>query len=90
MDVLFPTDIHVEYYDKYRDKHSFTIREGSYTIEKATDSQDYIADLCDEDYWESMVHVKINNRYGADGEFQGNGENTRFSDPVYTDDNSNE
>ena len=90
IDVLFPTDIHVEYYDKYRDKHSFTIREGSYTIEKATDSQDFIADLCDEDYWESMVHVKINNRYGADGEFEGNGENTRFSDPVYTDDNSNE
>ena len=90
MNILFPTDIHVEYIDRYRDKHSFTIREGSYTIEKATDSQDFIADLCDEDYWESMVHVKINNRYGADGEYEGSGENSRFGDPVYTDDNTDD
>ena len=87
MEVVFPTDIHVEYIDKYREEHSFTIREGSYTVEKADTNQNFICDLCDEEYWESMVHVKINNRFDALGGFGGNSDKKgRFSSAVYSND----
>ncbi len=87
MEVVFPTDIHVEYIDKYREQHSFTIREGSYTVEKADPNQSFICDLCDEDYWESMVHVTINNRYDSLGGFDGSSnKNTRFGSVVYSND----
>ena len=82
MEVIFPTDIHVEYYDKYRDLHSFTIREGAYTIEKATSSQQYIADLCDEEYWTSMEHVTVNSRYESEGQYQSS--KSRLNNVVYS------
>lgn len=87
MEVVFPTDIHVEYIDKYREKHSFTIREGSYTVEKADPNQNFICDLCDEEYWESMVHVTINNRLDALGGYAGSGDSkSRFGSAVYSND----
>lgn len=87
MEVIFPTDIHVEYIDRYRESHSFTIREGSYTVEKADPNQDFICDLCDEEYWESMVHVKINNRLDALGGYGGNSSgSSRFGSAIYSND----
>lgn len=67
MTIVFPTDIHVKYYDNYRDLHEFTIREGKYVIEKAKKNQNFIADLCDEEYWTSMEHVIVNPRYESQG-----------------------
>lgn len=87
MEVVFPTDLHIEYIDRYRDLHSFTIREGSYTVEKADPNQDFICDLCDEEYWESMVHVKINNRLNALGGYSGSsGGNGRFGSAIFSND----
>ncbi len=83
MKVIFPTDVHVEYYDNYRDLHSFTIREGIYVIEKAKKNQNFIADLCDEEYW-SSVHVRINPRYESGG--GANSTKTRLGNVTYTDD----
>ncbi len=87
MEVVFPTDLHIEYIDRYREEHSFTIREGSYTVEKADPNQSFICDLCDEEYWESMVHVKINNRYDSLGGFSGSSnKNTRFGSAIFSND----
>ena len=87
MEVIFPTDLHIEYLDKYREEHSFTIREGSYTVKKADPNQSFICDLCDEDYWESMVYVKINNRLDSLGGYSGSSnKNPRFGSAVFSND----
>ena len=87
MDINFITDVRVMYYDKYGDLHDFTIREGAYEISRPQGQTDYIADLCDEDYWESMLYITVKARYEADGgSMQGGSGNGRFGEPVFTND----
>lgn len=57
MVVTFLTDMNIEYYDKYGDLHKFTIREGAYQISRPSDQTEYIADLFDEEYWETSEYV---------------------------------
>ncbi len=71
MDVIFQTDMNIEYYDSYGDLHQFTIREGAYEITRPAGQTGYIADLFDEEYWESMEYVTIKNRYDNDGGLAG-------------------
>ena len=88
MEVNFITDVRVQYLDKYGDSHDFTIREGSYKISRPKGRTDYIADLFDEDYWESMLYVTVNARYEAEGGAYGigGGEGSKWGDPVFTND----
>lgn len=58
MKITFLTDVTIKYDDLIGGEHQFTIREGSYEIEMENAGQDYIANLYDETYWKSMVHVK--------------------------------
>ncbi len=85
MNITFPTDVHVVYYDKYKIKHDFTIREGKYVIHKADPSQDYIADLCDEDYWVTMENIDIANEFStSSGQLSGTGINSRLGRGQYS------
>lgn len=80
MNVIFITDITVKYLDRYGTVHQFTIREGEYEIEKAEETQTFVADLCDENYWTSMVYVTPKNRLQSEGE---KGSTPKLVDPVY-------
>lgn len=70
MKVIFKSDIKVKYVDTSGLSHSFTIREGEYTIRKVTDptkagyiaSQSVIADLFDEQYWTSREYCEVKGR----------------------------
>ncbi len=87
MRVIFPTDLYITYIDNFRQQHSFTIREGAYIVSKDKDNKEnFICDLCDEDYWESMEYVTIDNRYESlGGGYSGTGgSNTRFGSAVYS------
>ena len=88
MDIIFLTDVLVEYYDRYSDYHEFTIREGVYEITRPEGQTDYIADLFDEEYWTTMKYVTIKNRYDSGGgDINGtNGSGGRFRDCFYTND----
>lgn len=86
MTVIFATDVHVKYYDNFKELHEFTIREGEYIIHKANAGQSYVASLCDEEYWTTLEHVEVQNRYDADGGFNGGdstGSKGRLSNPIY-------
>ncbi len=89
MSITFTTDVTVKYYDTFRELHTFIIREGEYVVNKATDNQQFIADLCDKEYWTSLEHVEVVNRYGQSGEYNGTnsggGSSTggRLSNPLF-------
>lgn len=89
MDVIFPTDLRITYTDQFKITHSFTIREGSYTVSKdPSDKNDYICDLFNEDYWTRMEFVDINYRYESlGGGYNGSGgsSNGRFTGALYSD-----
>lgn len=86
--VEFLTDVKVKYYDQFMELHEFVIREGAYICRKADESQSFIFDLCDEEYWTTMKYVTIDNRFASDdGDYSGlNGSDDNFSDPVFTND----
>lgn len=65
MKVTFASDVNIKYTDDTGTEHSFVIREGDYEIEKADASQAFIADLFDEKYWTSRIHVKAIGRDGG-------------------------
>lgn len=55
--VNFKTDVHIKYYDTKGSYHDYYIREGTYSISKAKDTDSYIADLFDENYWKDKRPV---------------------------------
>ena len=57
MEITFITDVAVKYADTYGKEHKFSIREGTYIIEKEDPDTDYIANIFNEKYWKTMEHV---------------------------------
>ena len=84
MTVKFVSDVTIKYNDSTGKEHTFTIREGIYECSKASDSQTFIADLFDETYWTSKIHVRLIGRDGSEGSY--NGGNTLLSNPTYSND----
>ena len=82
MIVEFRTDIAVKYRDEMGKIHNFGIREGKYLIEKSNNNSKYIADLYDETYWKSFLHVKYIGRATANE--GGTGTGGSLKKPTYS------
>ncbi len=79
MEVTFLTDCRIKYADSFGEVQSFTIRAGSYIISRPKNRTDYIADLCDRNYWVKRKYVRYKDNVSEDRSEKG-----KFKEPTYS------